>query len=440
MNWRRFFIPAIAGILILSCGGSPTDSTPGTDVLNPLAGGGRLRGHDPADGSGYTDSLPGYSDPGWDPWRDVYYSPSDPEWRTVFVSEYDCAEAPGEQIIDNADAWAAWWEDATDCVWIQDTLPTWIQDSLPSWYHDSIFMMVRTSAGDTLEPWDPRNGNNPRDPYVPGPPEVDFEKELIAAIRIPFDSGDFCMRGAYVTDIGTEDGVTTIYYEVSRLGGDCCDMIMRPFILWAGSPVVAVAFKRPESGNVKFVHSEVTHECWMPSPDDPVTLHYTDAPCDLGPGEELITGSDAWDSWFRRALYCDSARWSGGFGTQPEHPDSIVADTVRFPMPPYNWWIGTPEVNFETQAVIVLRAGEQSRWGGGVWLTNVIEGDGSTTIEYCVMDPGGNCPTVDGNQGQLHPTVAIRIKKPESNNIIWHRTVEPIPCDWGVDSTVVFPF
>ncbi|MEW5876134.1 MAG: hypothetical protein AB1752_13255 [Candidatus Zixiibacteriota bacterium] len=423
MNWRRFFIPAIAGILILSCGGSPTDSTPGTDVLNPLAGGGRLRGHDPADGSGYTDSLPQY--PGQEPfpWPEPWTPPYESDWYTIFVSEFDCANSPGEEVIDNFEDWKAWWDTATSCAWIQG----------------SVSMKASMTAGDTLEPWIPGDTTIPGQFYNE-PPFVDFEQYLIAAIRIPFDSGDFCMRGAYVTDIGTEDGVTTIYYEVSRLGGDCCDMIMRPFILWAGSPVVAVAFKRPESGNVKFVHSEVTHECWMPSPDDPVTLHYTDAPCDLGPGEELITGSDAWDSWFRRALYCDSARWSGGFGTQPEHPDSVVADTVRFPMPPYNWWIGTPEVDFETQAVIILRAGEQTRWGGGVWLTNVIEGDGSTTIEYCVMDPGGNCPTVDGNQGQLHPTVAIRIKKPESNNIIWHRTVEPIPCDWGVDSTVVFPF
>jgi len=431
MNWRRFFIPAIAGILILSCGGSPTDSTPGTDVLNPLAGGGRLRGHDPADGSGYSDSLPGYSDPGWYPWDDIYYSPSDPEWRTVFASEFDCAESPGEQIIDNADEWAAWWVAATSCLWIQDSVHPWPQDSM--------FMKVSIATEDTLEPWDPDNGNNPRDPYVPGPPEVDFEKELIAAIRIPFDSGDFCMRGAYVTEIGTEDGITTVYYEVSKLEGDCCDMIMRPFILWAGSPVVAVAFKKPESGDVRFVHSEVTHECWMPNPDDPVTLHYTDVPCDLGPSESLITDSDTWDAWFHKAISCDSARWSGGFGTQPEQADSVVADTVRFPMPPYDWWVGIPEVDFEGQAVIILRAGEQTRWGGGVWLTNVIEGDGSTTIEYCVMDPGGNCPPIDVDPGQLNPTVAIRIKKPASPQINWQRKVEPIDCDWGMDSTVVFP-
>ena len=101
------------------------------------------------------------------------------------------------------------------------------------------------------------------------------------------------------------------------------------------------------------------------------------------------------------------------------------------------WYVANPPVDFSTHAVIILRAGPQSYWGGGVWLDRIESNGAGTSIEYTVMVPSTGCPAVGG--GSLNPTVAIRLPLPLPDPITWRRSERPIDCDWNTDSTNVRP-
>jgi hypothetical protein len=89
-------------------------------------------------------------------------------------------------------------------------------------------------------------------------------------------------------------------------------------------------------------------------------------------------------------------------------------------------------VDFSTHAVVVLRAPSQNRWGGGVWLTGINRRRGGTTVEYSVMTPGRNCPTIEKG-GAVRPTTAIRVPLPLPDPVAFTKTVETIDCRWKGD-------
>jgi len=99
----------------------------------------------------------------------------------------------------------------------------------------------------------------------------------------------------------------------------------------------------------------------------------------------------------------------------------------------------TMPVDFTRFAVIVLRAGPQERWGGGIWLTDLHTSAEGTRIAYAVVEPGPECPPVGGTG--VEPTVAIRVPLPLPGPISWERGVRTIDCDWGQygDSTGTRP-
>jgi hypothetical protein len=188
---------------------------------------------------------------------------------------------------------------------------------------------------------------------------------------------------------------------------------------------------------------------WVPDPKTPITLYYTDAPCDLGASEVIITDETKFKEWIQTAMACDMARWhEHGDSTTVKIGDSTGAgggqgwvDTIGpggpVPYPPS--WNGF-DVDFSKQAVVILRAGELTRWGGGIWLDDVKSSATGTTIAYSVMQPGEQCPPV-GNEQIVNPTVAIRVPLPLTAPITWDRRVQAIACDWGHpdDSTRVPP-
>jgi hypothetical protein len=55
-----------------------------------------------------------------------------------------------------------------------------------------------------------------------------------------------------------------------------------------------------------------------------------------------------------------------------------------------------------------------------------------------VMEPSDECPSV-GNGQTVNPTAAVRVPLPLNSPISWQRHVESIPCDWGRDSTIIWP-
>jgi hypothetical protein len=281
------------------------------------------------------------------------------------------------------------------------------------------------------------------------PPTVDFEQYVVAAISVEYDSGAFCYRSVWVTDVQEVEGKTTVYYEVSKLDQTCCDMMGAVFISMGFSPVVAVMIERPITDEVVWVRTNTTFDCPGPDPNEPMTLHYTDAPCELGAGEEIITDSATWNAWFHAAWVCDSARfgyfpWGG-----PWPWDSIIGipeDDTLMPWPdstrpdpyPYPWW-GVPDVDFSTHAVIILRAGDQTQWGGGIWLNDIDRSSGGTVYDYTVMQPSDDCPPMEMMGMGANPTVAIRVPLPIDPPVTWNRHIEPIKCDWGSDSSWVEP-
>jgi hypothetical protein len=127
--------------------------------------------------------------------------------------------------------------------------------------------------------------------------------------------------------------------------------------------------------------------------------------------------------WLSTAMACDSARWW-----------NIMVDSG------FTTGHGTIggfgfEIDFSTHVVIILRAGAQTRWGGGVWLSSFETSGDNTMIEYTVMKPGDDCPLIDGLL-EVNPIVAIRVPKPVGNVVSWNRHIESIECSWS-DSTFV---
>lgn len=418
MRSLKLIIPTFLVLIAVGCDGTSPNKP--NNIDRPLAGGGRFDNDDPAEG--IVDSN-GIEYPVIYPGDGVY---------PIYSSHFDCANSPGERIIENAEAWTAWWDATTPCQWRGGP-------NGPDGTVDSNWV-----PGDTSLPCGGRCDVDA--------PYVDFENFIVAAVSVEYDSGAFCYRSLWVTDIREVDGNTTIFYEVSKLDQTCCDMLLAMFVPMGYSPVEAVLIERPVAGSINWVRTNTTQDCHGPDPNEPMTLHYTDAPCALGSGEEIITDSAAWSAWFHAAWACDSSR----YGYYPPHGgggmpwDSSLIDPNGDTLKPwhdstiynpYPWW-GAPYVDFSTHAVIILRAGEQTHWGGGVWLTD-IERSGGTTFEYTVMQPSDNCPRMD-DMGMMamtsNPTVAIRVPLPIDPPVTWNRQYEAINCDWGNDTTWTEPW
>lgn len=400
--------PAAVIVIILicfaaSCGDSgPTKSD---KDLRPLAGGGRLEGDDPADG--YADST------------GVTYPDILPDHGLIpiYSSFKDCADNPGNVIISDQETWANWWDTVTGCQWRGGDPNGMMHPGDSSWMPD-----------DSL----PCGGRCETEP-----PVVDFENYVVAAIAVEYDSGAFCYRSVWVDAVEEVEGKTTIYYEVSRLDQSCCEMIMAMYIEMGFSPVVAVMIERPVTEEVVWVRSDITHECHGPDPNEPMTVYYTDASCNLGDNEQIITDSASWTAWQNTAFDCEMERWPD---TVYYPSDSTVPGDDGTDPNGYPWRPPMMEIDFTTHAVIVLRAGEQTRWGGGIWMTKFERSAAGTTIGYSVMEPADDCPTIDYGPSSINPTVAIRVPLPLDPPIIWERAVESITCDWGNDSTWIEPW
>ncbi|MBI3873163.1 MAG: hypothetical protein HY304_08830 [candidate division Zixibacteria bacterium] len=406
-------------VLALVVGCSDRGPTkPGTSY-KPLAGGGRLQDDDPFTGG------PGESGPNRPPII------PDSGLVPIFYSDWDCTHTPSQQLIDNQADWAAWWKAANGCLWRGDSSqmgpgPMGVRDS--TWM-DSIII-------DTVPPCQ-------RCDTVP--PAVDFGRDVVLAIRVEYDSGAWCMRAVSITDVVPSAQGATVRYLVSRLDETCCAMIVGPMLIRGTSPVVAVVASRPVNGKITWERTDTTYTCqWGPDPNEPLTLYYTDAACDLGPGETIITDHDRFEAWIQSALGCDSARWHDHWRKPPDSTqvpgDSGWSDPGRpiEPIPMLPWWGGF-DVDFSTHAVLILRSGNTTHWGGGIWLNKITRGEAGTVIDYTVMQPGDYCPVVDPDLGTVNPTAAIRVLLPLTPPVTWNRHSEIIDCNWGSDSSWVSP-
>jgi len=186
---------------------------------------------------------------------------------------------------------------------------------------------------------------------------------------------------------------------------------------------------------ITWIAEEATIDCeWVEDPNAPVCLYYTDAACLLGASEQVVRDSEYWDAWLELAYQCDQARWFGNDSTLIVYPEGspvrgdsgVCGDTLTI-MPSAPEWLGA-EVDFATHAVLILRADEQSRWGGGVWLDAIETGPSGSTIIYTTMTPSGDCPPSDGEI--LRPTAAIRVPLPLPESIAWVRNDDVIDCNW----------
>jgi hypothetical protein len=171
-------------------------------------------------------------------------------------------------------------------------------------------------------------------------------------------------------------------------------------------------------------------------------LYYTDAPCELGADRQILTDQDHLDTWLQQALTCDMARWGVIYDSVRVPGDSGWAPDGTPTDPPVPTGYSIP-VDFDRFAVIVLRAGDQERWGGGIWLTDFRSSAEGTRIAYTVVQPGAECPPI-GNWGYdmgsvVNPTVAIRVPLPLTEPVRWERDIRTVDCNWGSggDSVII---
>jgi hypothetical protein len=402
---RRIYpiLTLLALVAWLGCSG--TNPTKPSGSHQPLAGGGRLETNDPITGNPDS-SGPGY--PGPDPYPYPYLTP-------IYSADRDCADNPRHLIISDSASWKIWWDEVAGCQWRGRVDPS------------TDTTIVDTGCGGRCET---------------NPPFVDFGAgQVVVAISAEYDSGNFCMRAVSISAIDRGDEGTTIRYDVSRLDETCCSMLMRPMVMTGYTPVVAVVTQGPLPGPLDWVRHDTTFACWQPDPNEPVTLHYTSAPCDLGASEQIIRDSTLWEAWYRTARSCDSVGMMtlplpGGYPNIPivtlEDSNWVNPGDTTVPGP-YPWW-GVPYVDFSKFAVLVLRAGEQNRWGGGIWLDKISR-DGGTTISYSVMAPENECPQM--GMVAVNPTVAVRVPLPLNDPVTWKRSQESIGCGWASDSSWV---
>jgi hypothetical protein len=436
---NEFLSLALAATLafVVSCG----DDNPGAPApgdVERLAGGGRAKDDDAFIG-GRGDSGPVTPvGEGGDIGMPDFVGGLIP----IFYADRNCFDAPFERIITSQAELDAWWETAYACL---DYLPPPPPPGDPS-----------DPTDPPIEPGDPDNRDDatgeddpgdPNDPPVdtswvepdtgwadPGdpreplqPPVIDFDKYVVVAIGVESENG--WGRSVLVKEATVVDGQSVVRYEVSKAGEDCYDVLMGPFIPddVETSPVVAVLVEKPFGATATFERTNTVWNCtWIPDPNEPITIYYTDTSCDLGPAEQIFTDHEAWEAWVAAATECDIARWNDG--SRPGLPEGVEDDAVPpGGIDPATGWM-TIDVDFTTHAVVVLRAGAQTRWGGGIWL-NAIDKDGGTTFDYSVMVPGDECPVIENGMA-IQPTVAIRVPLPLAAPIAFDRHDEAIDCKW----------
>lgn len=417
---------------LAGCGGGSA-TTPNPSNKPQLAGGGRGASSDDPGGGGENS---GPQSP------DVAIAPG---YIPILYAEYNCFEAPFAQVITDQTALQAWWTTAISCQ------PRYNMGFTPPPDPNN---GGNDSGGGGSTPGDPEDGGidpEPYDPYPADAPVIDFSEYVVAVIGL--EASATYGKGIWVTNAVDSAAGTTISYEVSQPGDDC------EFGAPEGedlAPMIAVLIPTPATAPYTFERTDTTWNCtWEPDPNEPWTVYFTDAECVLGPNEMVITDEATWAQWLDAAYDCDLARWNdpiygdpgtgigGGSngsdpypGTETEPPrDNPVEDPEIDPVPPPSGMWGV-DVDFTTHQIIVLRAGNQTKWGGGLWLNEIETTGSSTNYAYTVMQPTGDCPVADGQT--LNPTVAIRVPKP-AGAVTFERSIESIDCDWGNDKPLPEP-
>lgn len=414
---RRVLLPLLVLTIVIgySCSEDDPSKPSGGGSATHMAGGGRDAGDDPFSGG------PEHSGP-----LNPGFEVPDAEFIPLFYADIDCRNAPGELLITNAEDWQAWWTAAIACL-----DPMYPRGGEPGAGHPFAGLgrlaFLRGDSGwvdpDTIPP-----------AYPSEAPEVDFTAHAIAVISLAPDTTQG--RGLWVTGIDAGESGSTIRYQVSRLGEDCFRGGIWPEDLLLLSPTIAVLIPGPVAEPVDWAREDIVFDCsWEPDPAEPLCIYYTDADCDLGAAEAVLRDRETFEAWLEQAFECDQARWYGGDSTVIIYPDGRSApgdsggtggDTIIVPVEPLPW-LGI-DIDFTTHAVLVLRAGEQTRWGGGIWLDGIETGAAGTVIDYTVMVPSGECPEVEA--GVLNPTVAIRVPLPLPEPVSWDRRVQTIDCRW----------
>ncbi len=412
---RRVLLPLLVVVLVIGWSCSDDDpSKPSGGATNHMAGGGRNAADDPFSGG------PEHSGP-----VNPGFEVPDSGFIPLFYADLDCHNAPGEQLITSAEDWQAWWTGAIACL--EPRTPGSGEPGAGSRFPGLGRLGLILGDSGWVDP-------DTIPLYPPEAPAVDFTAHAVAVICLAPDTTQG--RSLWVTGIEVGESGSTIHYQIVRLGEDCFPGSYGPEDPPLLAPTIAVLIPGPVMEPVGWAYEEVVFDCsWEPDPSEPLCVYYTDADCDLGPLEAVLRDQESFEAWLAQAFECDQARWYGGDSTVVVYPGgrsapgdsgSAGGDTIIVPVEPFPW-LGV-EIDFTTHAVLILRAGEQTRWGGGIWLDAIETGAAGTQIDYTAITPSEECPEVE--EGLLNPTVAIRVPLPLPEPVTWRRHVETIDCRW----------
>jgi len=378
-----FLFVALLAFLALLAGCSDSGTNPENEQVGHLAGSGRSNDTDdfsggPAD-SGPNDSLLNQS-----------YPDLPQQYYPLFTFCVTCEELANHQIIDDQTDWEESLNVIVDCLSELSAYDELSKDSLLSAYLSM---------------------------------DVDFADYVLALIK--FSSANCGRDRIDIIGLSTSVDGTEITYLVLSPGDECVtpgngsDTVETIAVFEIPSPI-----EEP----VSWIREDSTYNCtWQPDPDRPIMLYYTDADCELGSGEQIISQDSDWEAWLETAYNCDYERWGGWADTVYADCTLVVPGPIEYTIP----------IDFSKYAVIILRADPQTRWGGGIWLDELNVTSEGTEIDYSVMVPAEDCPEVEEYLGVLQPTAAIRVPGNLTEPITWNRRIEEISCDWTDTTEVV---
>jgi hypothetical protein len=183
-----------------------------------------------------------------------------------------------------------------------------------------------------------------------------------------------------------------------------------------------------------------------------IPLFFSDTNCFPEPFQQVLTNQEDWQTWWSTAVAClphgdqlaDLPPPPLPPGSDPEGGGGSDPDSSRVePGPPWDpYGPDAPDVDFENQLVVAIGLESEAAWGRGVWITDVVDSPGGSTVKFEVSRPGEDCvvllgaPMDPGTLSANSPTIAVLVPQPLHEPVTFERTDVTWNCTWEPDPSL----